>query len=490
MKCPYCNNEVTNTQDYCPNCGQAIKSASEKNSSTSSYWNSVGKEKSRDEKIRIDVERQITQNQNKKKRTTIAILVVLCIIGLGIFYATVIHPNQQYNTALSLMQEEKYDEARGIFESLGNYKTSEQELQKCNESFTQLKYENAVTLFENGDITTAMVEFHDLADYSDSERYYSICEIESINQAQINDKVTFGKFEGEDLRWIVLEKTDDKALLITESYIANMQLDANRYHDDYNDRWIYHFWSSSSLREWLNGEFLTSFTNTELERICEADLSTDEYETENYDGWGEEEIVVNTTDRVYIPTIEDVFAYSLYTDSVTGKRGWLRDRGHGIAFEYTLDEGGNIDSYWSDSEAWVRPMMSISLDGLEPVQLETSIDCYNEETPFGGKYWVIYRNGHQNERIEATSVDSTHVPEMLHAVLEDYELTLNDDDGADNWTGYILSETGEWIDDGYSWSLADKTKTIIASNLDVYDDEGNLILAKSRYSDIDWSTVN
>ena len=84
MKCPYCNNEVTNTQDYCPNCGQAIKSASEKNSSTSSYWNSVGKEKSRDEKIRIDVERQITQNQNKKKRTTIAILVVLCIIGLPI----------------------------------------------------------------------------------------------------------------------------------------------------------------------------------------------------------------------------------------------------------------------------------------------------------------------------------------------------------------------------------------------------------------------
>ena len=30
MKCPYCNNEVTNTQDYCPNCGQVIKSVSEK----------------------------------------------------------------------------------------------------------------------------------------------------------------------------------------------------------------------------------------------------------------------------------------------------------------------------------------------------------------------------------------------------------------------------------------------------------------------------
>lgn len=490
MKCPYCNNEVTTAQDYCPHCGQIVKSTSPKSGATSSYWDSVEKEKLRDEKIRVNVERQIINKQNKKKRTTFGILAVLSIIGLSIFYTTVIRPNQQYDTALSLMKEERYDEARRIFETLGKYKTSEQELQKCNEALTQLKYKNAVMLFESGDIANAMVQFRDLANYSDSEHYYSICEIENINQAKINDRVTFGKFEGEDLRWIVLEKTNDKALLITESYIANMKFDANRYYNDYNDRWTYHFWSNSSLRKWLNGEFLKSFNNTELERICEIDLSTDEYETENYDGWGEEEIVVNTTDRVYIPTIEDVFAYSLYTDSVNGKRGWLRDRGHGIAFEYTLDESGNIDSYWGDSEAWVRPMMIVSLDGLDPVPLEIPIDCYNEETPFGGKYWVIYRNGHQNERIEATSVDSTHVPEMLHAILKDYELTLNYNDGTDNWTGYILSDSGEWIEAGYSWPLADKTRTIIASNLDIYDDEGNLILAKTKYSDIDWSTVN
>lgn len=490
MKCPYCNNEIASTQDFCPHCGQSVKDTVDNHGSTSSYWASVEKEKSRDEKIRVDAENEILEKQKNKRKTFIAVLSAIGIIGLIIYYVTIIHPNQQYNKALSFMQEGNYTEAVALFESLGDYKTSLEELQKCNDALTQIKYENAVEVFENGDLANAMYEFHELGDYLDSEHYYSICEIESINQAKEFDIVTFGKFDGADLRWIVLRKTDGKALLITESYITSKFFDANRYHDDYEDRWVYHFWSNSSLREWLNGEFLNSFTDAELERICETNLSTDEYETENYDGWGEEEIVVNTIDRVYIPTIEDVFTYSLYTESVAGKRGWLRDRGHGIAFEYSLDESGSIDSYWSDRECGIRPMMSISLEGLEPVESEITIDCYNEETPFSGRYWVIYRNGHHDERIEATSVDSTHTSKMLYAVLEDYELTLNEGDGADNWTGYILSDSGEWIEDGYSWPLADKTRTIIASNLDIYDDEGNLILAKSKYSDIDWSTVN
>lgn len=490
MKCPYCNNEIASTQDFCPHCGQSVKNAVDNHGSTSSYWASVEKEKSRDEKIRVDAENEILEKQKNKRRTFIAVLSVIGIIGLIVYYITIIHPNQQYNKALSFMQEGNYTEAVALFESLGDYKTSLEELQKCNDAITQIKYENAVEIFENGDLTNAMYEFHELGDYSDSEHYYSICEIESLNQAKVFDTVTYGKFDGEDLRWIVLEKTDDKVLLITESYIANMQFDAEYHHDDYNDRWIYHCWSSSSLREWLNGEFLNTFTSSELERICESNLSTYEFDTENYDGWSEEEIIVNTTDRVYIPTISDVYEYSLYTNSVAGKQGWLRDRGHGMGHDYTLDTDGSIYPQWGNYEAWVRPMMSVSLEGLEIVNHEAVIDYYNEETPFIGKYWVIYRNGHQNERIEATSVDSTYAPEMLHAVLEDYELTLNNDDGADNWTGYILSDSGEWIEDGYSWPLADKTRTIIASNLDIYDDEGNLILAKSKYSDIDWSTVN
>lgn len=172
-----------------------------------------------------------------------------------------------------------------------------------------------------------------------------------------------------------------------------------------------------------------------------------------------------------------------------GKRGWLRDRAHTPSYGYSIDEEGNVDTYDIEGKCWIRPMMSISLEGLEPVENVSLMDCYTEETPFSGKYWVIYRNGNQNERIEATSVDSTHTPEMLCVILEDYELILNDDNGIDNWNGYIFSDSGQWIENGHPWPLADKTRTIIASNLDVYDAEGNLILEKSKYSDINWESI-
>lgn len=490
MKCPYCENTIPDNVQYCPDCGQELLKKETVDGKMTEYWNSVDAQNSRAHEYNKKLENEIQKAQKKRRQKYICAVVALLMIAATTAYFLLVKPSQQYNKALSLMQEGNYNEAHDLFASLKTYKTSEQELEKCNAALTQLKYENAVALFKSGDIETAMADFHDLKDYSDSEYYYNICEIESINQASVFDTVTFGKFNDEDLKWIILNKTNSEALLIAESYISEASLDANQTHDDYNDKWYYHFWSTSSLREWLNGDFLKSFTSSELERICETNLSTDEYETENYDGWGEEEIVVDTVDRVYIPTIEDVYTYSLYTDSVKGKRGWLRDRGHGIAFEYTLDEGGNIDSYWTSSEAWVRPMMSVSLEGLEPVEHETAVDYYNEDTPFSGKYWVIYRNGHHDERIEATSVDSTHTPDQLNAVLENYELNLNDEHGADNWTGYILSDSGQWEENGRAWPLADKTKTIIASNLDVYDAEGKLLLKKTKYSDVDWNNID
>lgn len=77
----------------------------------------------------------------------------------------------------------------------------------------------------------------------------------------------------------------------------------------------------------------------------------------------------------------------------------------------------------------------------------------------------------------------------MYAVLKNYELNLNEDDGADNWTGYILTNSNQWENDGYAWPLADKTKTIIASNLDIYDEEGKLILPKMKYSEINWNKI-
>lgn len=316
MKCPYCGEKISNDIKYCSNCGQEVISSSIEENKVLEYWNSVDKQNSRIDEYDREIENKIKEEQKKNTKKFVSRIWILLLIVVAIIYGLILRPSLQYNKALSLMQKGNYKEARNLFESLKSYKTSEQELEKCDDALTQMKYENAVTLFESGDIETAMSEFNELEDYSDSEDYYTNCEMYYINQANEFETVTFGKFEGEDIKWIVLKKTDSEVLLITESYIANEYFDTNHYYDDYNDKWVYYSWSKSTLREWLNGEFMNSFNNAELQRICESSLLTDEFETENYEGFSADEIVVDTVDRVYIPAIEDVWTYSLYTSAL------------------------------------------------------------------------------------------------------------------------------------------------------------------------------
>ena len=75
-------------------------------------------------------------------------------------------------------------------------------------------------------------------------------------------KCTFGRWGGEDIGWRVLDIREGCALLIAESVI-----DCGSYNKEMEDV----TWSESSLREWLNGEFLQgAFDDNERKRICES----------------------------------------------------------------------------------------------------------------------------------------------------------------------------------------------------------------------------
>lgn len=121
MNCPYCKTKLPDGSQFCSNCGQSVKNTVDNHGSTSSYWASVEKEKSRDEKKRVDAENEILEKQKNKRRTFITVLSVIGIIGLIVYYVTIIHPNQQYNKAFSFMQEGKYTKAVALFESLDDY---------------------------------------------------------------------------------------------------------------------------------------------------------------------------------------------------------------------------------------------------------------------------------------------------------------------------------------------------------------------------------
>lgn len=69
------------------------------------------------------------------------------------------------------------------------------------------------------------------------------------------------------IEWLVLEKTDSKALLI-----SRYCLDCRQYHHEWDDI----TWDRCDLRKWLNGEFLhTAFSDEEQKKIAVTKLAND-----------------------------------------------------------------------------------------------------------------------------------------------------------------------------------------------------------------------
>lgn len=69
--------------------------------------------------------------------------------------------------------------------------------------------------------------------------------------------VTFGTYNGKPLKWEVVSRyNDDSMILVTKDNIADMRFDGSG-----------NMWESSELRDWLNTDFISEFTEDELSHI-------------------------------------------------------------------------------------------------------------------------------------------------------------------------------------------------------------------------------
>ena len=107
---------------------------------------------------------------------------------------------------------------------------------------------------------------------TDASAAYEEAVINNIANASVGDIVTFGSYKQDRYRedgktpieWIVLDNTDGKVLLI-----AKYALDCQKFDSDTN------VWKDSSIRQWLNGTFISSaFTESERSYIAETELTT------------------------------------------------------------------------------------------------------------------------------------------------------------------------------------------------------------------------
>ena len=113
---------------------------------------------------RNEITKELTPEERKKRSTIIAVsagsgIVVIAVVCVIMF--TVVKPQKEYDTAVSLLEYGSYDEAIEAFEKLGNYKDSAEKISEC-------KYQKAKDKFDFWDYDGAAKLFQEIPDYKDS----------------------------------------------------------------------------------------------------------------------------------------------------------------------------------------------------------------------------------------------------------------------------------------------------------------------------------
>lgn len=237
-----------------------------------------------DEQINICTERIIeiveTKEKQRKRNKKIAIIatpIICAVIAFVIVLNTVIIPyvkyNDQYNNALSLLNEGNIDDAYKIFNKIENYKDSAEKA---------------------GNIRLAKTK-------------------EILKNCNVGDSIKFGAYEQdnnisngkEDIEWIVLEVKNGKVLVISK-----YTLDCQPYNTSFKEV----TWENCTLRKWLNSEFLNiAFSNTEKTTIPKITVSADKNPEESTTPGNA------TQDKVFLLSITEAIKYLSYINSIQCK---------------------------------------------------------------------------------------------------------------------------------------------------------------------------
>ena len=160
-----------------------------------------------------------------------------------------------------------------------------------------MKYNQAISDFNNGNYLKAADLFSKADSYQDSSHYLQNC-IENFN----GQTVTFGNYpqtdpnQKEPIEWKILTVKDGNALLLSDK-----SLDCQPFIDSSDD---YGTWYHSTLRKWLNEDFMkTAFSKQEQQKMITSTISTPPNPT--YGTLGGQD----TKDKLFLLSIDEVETY-------------------------------------------------------------------------------------------------------------------------------------------------------------------------------------
>ena len=150
-------------------------------------------EADRIEQERITKQRRIAALKAKRKRKIIFAIIAALALACAVFAVIlikVIIPNNKYNRAVKLYNEENYSEAIAAFEALNGYRDSAQMINDCESG---IKYKIALDYYNKRAYDDAKGTFEELNGFRDSVEYISKCE-QGKYEAAI-DLYDAGKYE-------------------------------------------------------------------------------------------------------------------------------------------------------------------------------------------------------------------------------------------------------------------------------------------------------
>lgn len=214
------------------------------------------KERNQKTKLLKNVPDKHTENDNTAGAKVVGGSLAICVLVLSIILTVVfiIVPTKIYNEALADIEAEKYELAIVEFKSIKGFKDSEQQIESVNTLIKTKSYAEAENEYKNGNYVVALDIYKELGDFENSKE-----RIEQINNMLASGKeIYFGSYNGNSVAWIILEQKDDNILLLAKEPVIQMPISNQIEKID---------WKDSTLKEWLNHDFVTEFTEEQKAKI-------------------------------------------------------------------------------------------------------------------------------------------------------------------------------------------------------------------------------